>query len=195
MARILIVAVAAVWPLAAAADGPAAAATPGEASDSEALAAAPVAEGTVVMTGDTDPAAGSEAQPPGAEPQRGTPALPYDGSEVELSDFLWTHRPVVVFADTPADPAFQRQMELLRERPEALAERDVVVIVDTDPAARSPVRMALRPRGFMLAIIGKDGRVEQRKPSPWDVREISRAIDRTPLRRQEIRERASSGTQ
>ncbi|MCX7644329.1 MAG: DUF4174 domain-containing protein [Rhodobacteraceae bacterium] len=180
MARILIVALAAAWPAAAVADS-AAAATAGEAVAVSDMAGAA-------------PAGAAEAAAPEQAAPRGTPEFPYDGSEVDLADFLWTHRPVVVFADTPADPAFQRQMELLRARPEALAERDVVVIVDTDPAARSPVRTALRPRGFMLAILGKDGRVEQRKPSPWDVREISRAIDRTPLRRQEIRERGA-GTQ
>ena len=32
----------------------------------------------------------------------------------------------------------------------------------------------------------KDGQVKLRKPFPWDVREISRAIDKFPLRRQEI---------
>jgi hypothetical protein len=37
-------------------------------------------------------------------------------------------------------------------------------------------------------LIGKDGRVAQRKPSPWDVREIERAIDKMPLRQQEIRD-------
>lgn len=124
---------------------------------------------------------------------RGTPEMPYSGSEVALEDFLWVARPVVVFANTDADPAFQRQMALLRERPEALAERDVVVITDTDPEARSPVRLALRPRGFMLVIIGKDGQVELRKPAPWDVREISRSIDKMPLRQQEIRDRGLTG--
>lgn len=124
---------------------------------------------------------------------RGTPEIPYSGAEVALEDFLWVARPVVVFANTDADPAFQRQMALLRERPEALAERDVVVITDTDPEARSPVRLALRPRGFMLVIIGKDGQVELRKPAPWNVREISRSIDKMPLRQQEIRDRGLTG--
>jgi hypothetical protein len=36
-------------------------------------------------------------------------------------------------------------------------------------------------------IMGKDGEVELRKPRPWDVREISRTIDKMPLRQQEIR--------
>jgi hypothetical protein len=32
-----------------------------------------------------------------------------------------------------------------------------------------------------------------RKPQPWSVREITRAIDRFPLRRQEMLERRPSG--
>lgn len=127
------------------------------------------------------------------QPVLGTPDAPFVGADVTLDDFLWVARPVVVFANTPADPSFQRQMELLRERPEALAERDVIIITDTDPGTPSAVRRALRPRGFMLVIIGKDGQVELRKPAPWDVREISRTIDKTPLRQQEIRERGLSG--
>jgi len=111
-----------------------------------------------------------------------------DASEASLEDFLWTQRVIVVFADTPADPRFREQMDLLLSRPGELVERDVVVITDTDPDARSSVRIKLRPRGFQLALIAKDGKVNLRKPFPWDIREISRAIDKWPLRQQEIRE-------
>lgn len=123
-----------------------------------------------------------------AEVVKGTPEQPYSSSEIALEQFRWNARPLIIFADAEADPVFRRQMELLRARPEVLADRDVVVIVDTDPSARSELRTALRPRGFMLVIIGKDGQVELRKPSPWNVREISRSIDKMPLRQQEIRE-------
>ena len=112
---------------------------------------------------------------------------PRDAASVTLSDFLWQKRPVVVFADTPADPAFREQMQLLESRWPELAERDVVVITDTDPKAATPVRQTLRPRGFALVLIGKDGTIALRKPSPWDVRELMRAIDRMPMRREEIR--------
>ena len=104
-----------------------------------------------------------------------------------LAPFLWRARPIVVFADTPADPAFRQQMAFLAERADELAERDVVVIADTDPAAQSELRRLLRPRGFMMALVGKDGGVELRKPFPWDVRELTRSIDKMPLRRQEVR--------
>ncbi len=118
------------------------------------------------------------------------PALaPVDAKDVALDTLLWVARPVVVFADTPADPNFVRQVALLMERPEALQIRDVVVIVDTDPGNPSAIRRSLRPRGFSLVVLGKDGRVIQRKPAPWDVREITRAIDRTPQGQQEIQDR------
>ena len=105
----------------------------------------------------------------------------------DLAQFIWTQRPIVVFADSPFDPAFTEQMEALRAREGALEDRDVVVLVDTDPEAASELRRTLRPRGFMLVLIGKDGRVALRKPRPWDVREITRSIDKMPMRQQELR--------
>jgi len=115
--------------------------------------------------------------------------------EVNLSELKWQKRPVVVFADSPNDPAFAEQMSLLLSREGALRERDVLVITDTDPDAASDLRRKLRPRGFMLAILGKDGQVKLRKPFPWDVREISRSIDKMPIRQREIRELKESQLQ
>ena len=109
----------------------------------------------------------------------------------DLNEFIWEKRPIVVFANSPNDPSFQRQMALLEARKEALAERDVIVLTDTDPGAEGPLRKKLRPRGFALVLIGKDGGVKLRKPAPWDVRELSRVIDKMPMRQQEIRERRS----
>ncbi len=108
----------------------------------------------------------------------------------DLSEFVWTKRPIIVFADTAADPRFQQQMDLLEARVDELAKRDVVVLTDTDPASQGALRRKLRPRGFALVLIGKDGGVKLRKPFPWDVRELSRVIDKMPMRQREIRERA-----
>jgi len=109
--------------------------------------------------------------------------------DTELDSFLWTARPIVVFADTPADPRFQQQIELLKADEARLADRDVVVLMDTDPAARSPIRTKLRPRGFQMVLVDKDGVVKLRKPFPWSVREITRSIDKTPMRLREVEER------
>lgn len=107
-------------------------------------------------------------------------------SEVTLDDFLWLNRVVVVFANTDRDPAFRKQIELLNVRPEDLAMREVVVLVDTDPDELSDARRKLRPRGFSLVLVDLDGRVKLRKPAPWSVRELVRSIDKSTLRRDEI---------
>ncbi|MGR3455412.1 DUF4174 domain-containing protein [Pseudooceanicola sp.] len=131
------------------------------------------------------PAAGA-ATDPEVEP------LFIEAGDQTLDVFKWEKRPVVVFADSDRDPMFRRQMEALEAWPDELLDRDVIVISDTDPAADSPIRQALRPRGFMLVLIGKDGQIKLRKPQPWDVREISHSIDKLPERRQEIRDRRAA---
>lgn len=122
-----------------------------------------------------------------------SPAGPITVTDEAIADFQWLNRLVVVFADTPRDPSFVRQLELLTERMQPLIDRDVIVLTDTDPGAGTEIRQALRPRGFALVIVDKDSRVLLRKPAPWDVREISRAIDKTPLRQQELREKRQVG--
>lgn len=170
-------------------------AAPAAAQDGAALVAAPQGDGGVVI--DTGPTAADrasaaasaailESQDPYAAWENDRIAVQAPPS-VGLEPFLWRARPVVVFADTPADPAFRQQMAFLAERADALAERDVVVIADTDPAVPSAIRLQLRPRGFMMVLVGKDGEIELRKPFPWDVRELTRTIDKMPLRKQEVR--------
>ena len=109
-----------------------------------------------------------------------------EAAEISLTDFLWTHRPIIVLADSPDDPRFIKQMSLLRADLSELAERNAIILTDTDPSLKSALREQLRPRGFMLVLIGKDGGVKLRKPFPWNVREISRVIDKMPMRRQEV---------
>ncbi len=124
---------------------------------------------------------------PEVEPD--TPRIFFDADGVDLTEFQWVNRLVAVFADSPADPRFVQQMELLEALPEELAERDVIVLTDANPTLQSELRTKYRPRGFMLVLVGKDGTVYLRKPLPWDVREISRSIDKLPTRQQEIRDR------
>lgn len=122
-----------------------------------------------------------------------TDPLFQSADSVDLKEFVWKKRPLVVFADSENDPAFVEQIELLHAQEEELRARDVIVLTDTDPAALSSVRKTLRPRGFMLAIISKEGRVQLRKPFPWDVREITRSIDKLPIRQREIRDAKTGG--
>ncbi|HMO08760.1 MAG TPA: DUF4174 domain-containing protein [Paracoccaceae bacterium] len=139
-------------------------------------------------------AAQEAAVPAAAAPEAlAEPSMVIDAKGVTLAEFQWLKRPVLVFADSPQDPNFIRQMELIARDLPALIERDVIVITDTDPAGMSAARTRFRPRGFGIVLMDKDGVTTLRKPLPWDVREIGRAIDKWPLRRQEVLDRFPSG--
>jgi hypothetical protein len=165
-----------------------------------ALPRAPHAQEVVVLTTDTATEAAdvtaqtteTEAEAL-SEPETEGGLRILDAAEVALDTFRWQARIVAVLADTPNDPAFVQQMREIEARAADLAERDVVVLTDTDPRGRSDLRQTLRARGFMLAIIEKDGTIAQRRPAPRDVREIAAIIDRFPLRRQEMLERRPAG--
>lgn len=116
-----------------------------------------------------------------------------DASQATLGEFLWLKRPVLVFADSPQDPNYLRQMELIWRDADRLPAYDIVVVTDTDPAARSEFRKRFRPRGFNLVLMDKDGVTTLRKPLPWEVREITNAMDKFPTVRQEMLDRYPSG--
>lgn len=157
------------------------------------LALAPAVAGaqdTAILLADTATDAAEAEVAPEAEPE-GLRIL--EAAEADLDAFLWQARILAVMADSPNDPAFIQQMRYIEAGADRLIDRDVVVITDTAPRGGSALRQRLRPRGFMLAIIEKDGAIAQRRPAPRDVREIAAIIDRFPLRRQEMLERMPSG--
>lgn len=123
---------------------------------------------------------------------RADPATVFDAAQIVLDDLEYIARPLIIFGDNPNQPQVQQQLQLLARHAGELALRDVIVILDADPDARSDPRRVLRPRGFSLVLIDKDGTVVFRKPEAWDVREISRQIDKLPSRQQEIRDRQAT---
>jgi len=159
----------------------------------------PVALAQGMTEGMTEGMAEAGAQMPAATTPEADAGPPAEGLRIldarglDLGAFLWEARIIAVMADTPNDPAFIRQMRDIEAAAQDLYERDVVVLFDADPGSTSELRQRLRPRGFMVAIIEKDGSIAQRRPAPRDVRELSAMIDRFPLRRQEMLERMPAG--
>ena len=108
------------------------------------------------------PAAPAPAAP---VPEPGGPALEVLAAvDTEPAAFRTIARPLVVFADSADDPAFVAQLAMLEDRPAGLVERDVVVITDVDPAARSP------------AWPSKPARARYPKPPPADFSRARREI-------------------
>lgn len=122
-----------------------------------------------------------------------TGLLVLDARDIDVREYIWTRRIIVVMADTPSDPAFARQLAALREREDEFVLRDVVVVYDAHPDDISPLRAVLRPNGFVTAIIDKDGEVKARRPAYRTGREWMSIIDRFPTRRQELLEQLPAG--
>lgn len=118
---------------------------------------------------------------------------PVPADQVVEADYLFLRRPVLVFADSPNDPNYVRQMELLSRSYDDLAARDVILITDTSPATPSALRLKLRPRGFSLVLMDKDWKPSIRKPLPWEGREIVNSIDKMPIARAEALEKNPAG--
>ncbi len=113
-------------------------------------------------------------------------ALATEATEPDLRSLEWVSRPIVLFADSEADPRLVSQLAELDARIAELEDRDVVIVVNTTPGEESALRDRFHPRDFQFLLVDKDGTVLLRKPRPVTVREIIREIDRTTLRRQEI---------
>ena len=104
--------------------------------------------------------------------------------QFDIDGYKWQKRLFIILAESPNDPRFVEQMQYFEGAEQFLVERDVVVLWDTNPGAASALRRKFRPRDFVILLVGKDGTVFLRKPTPWNVRELSNAIDKLPIRQQ-----------
>ena len=117
-----------------------------------------------------------------------------------LERYRWQNRIIVVFADLAPRRAFDRQLALLAEDPDALAERDLIVVTTDDdrvgisgakPADPTPTDLRraydVPPDRFAVLLIGKDGGVKLRSDQPVPLADVNALIDTMPMRRREMR--------
>jgi hypothetical protein len=108
-----------------------------------------------------------------------------------LAGLLWKARPLVVVADQPTDPRFQKQIAGLEGRGRALEDYDIKLIAVTGESAALRRKLRLPAAGFAVALVGKDGGVKEAWRNPVDPDRIFALIDTMPMRRDEVRRRAS----
>lgn len=111
-------------------------------------------------------------------------------------------RPLLLFAPTPDDPGLRAQLTRLHDDAAGLAERDVLLIAlpynnpsstdttltpaDAEAARR---RFGIAPTEFIVLLIGKDGGEKLRAHKPISFSKLREAIDRMPMRQQELQRR------
>jgi hypothetical protein len=110
----------------------------------------------------------------------GLEVLQPEMSSSDLSVYVGLASLIVIFAEAPDDAEFIAQIEALRPNADELAERNVVLLTDTAPAERGPLRQSLRPRGFNIILIDSMGTLVQRRGSVIDARTLIRQIAQMP---------------
>ncbi|MFD1795732.1 DUF4174 domain-containing protein [Paracoccus aurantiacus] len=115
-------------------------------------------------------------------------AAPVNAADTDLGDFRWEARPVIVMADRADDPDFTAQMKVFRDEAEGVADRDMLIVTDTDPGAQGDLRGQLSPDGFGVYLVGKDGGVKFSSQSPVSMARFAEIIDAMPMRQREMRD-------
>ena len=108
--------------------------------------------------------------------------------EPDLAALRWQARPLLVFAQEPADPRYVAQMAQLSEAGAALRARDMVLFGDAAPERQGALRARFAPEGFLLVLIGKDGGVKLATEEVTPPEALFALVDAMPMRRREMRQ-------
>ena len=115
-----------------------------------------------------------------------------------FTDQRWSHR-MLVFTDV--DPESMQQSALFADHEEALLDRNLLVIrlgpenttlltgsvSDLPDAETFRKRFTLPSEHFEAVLVGKDGRVKERRTEPMNPDELWSIIDAMPMRIDEMR--------
>lgn len=123
-----------------------------------------------------------------------------DPVEVDLSDYRWENRILLIFSDSESNESYQEQLKAVEEHQEGIKDRDLIVISVFSKAGsniegteitqesaeelRNDYRDEDEPYTFIL--IGKDGTVKMRSNEVVPVEELFRRIDSMPMRQREM---------
>lgn len=101
------------------------------------------------------------------------PPAPAAGLAATLKAQQWHRRIVLIYAPSATDAALVRQRRLLAQQPEAVQQRDVLVLEALPARLSAPDQQFLLdklgvPVGrFSVLLIGKDGGVKRRQSTPF----------------------------
>lgn len=126
--------------------------------------------------------------------------MPARAGAAELSDYLWQHRPLLVFAPTEGDPRLVETVRRVEASQCDFADRDMVLgrivadgtstldgqVIDTDQARRLSAEFGIGADSFSAVLIGKDGGEKLRVNGVPDLAAIYAVIDGMPMRSREM---------
>lgn len=119
---------------------------------------------------------------------------------MNLKDFQWQNRLILLFAPTSQYPTYLMQLENFQDCEAEMDERDIRVLsffaddYDNDRLLEAPnedihtirKRFQAPADRFLAVLIGKDGTEKLRSKQPFNMDYINRLIDSMPMRQHEM---------
>jgi hypothetical protein len=131
-------------------------------------------------------------------------AFSQSGNEDVLNEYRWKNRPILLFAPSKADSAFQQIDKNINGLQDELDDRDIVLfqlftagksaagdtLLDEETAAELYRIYDVNPEAVTLVLIGKDGGEKLRQHiDEIDFKTVFDRIDAMPMRRREMQNR------
>lgn len=117
----------------------------------------------------------------------------------DMNDYLWRHRPLLVFAPAADDSVVAAQRSALAGHAADLLERDMILIeiigdqVSIDGRHASAMtssdlrdRYGVRDDASVVLLVGKDGGVKMSQTSALSPLDLFQTIDAMPMRQREM---------
>ncbi|MDZ7705238.1 MAG: DUF4174 domain-containing protein [Trueperaceae bacterium] len=117
-------------------------------------------------------------------------------TSLDLLQYQWENRLLLIFAPTHQNDAYQQQLTYLLDHDAGLTDRDLIVFhlfhnepsrvgddtITPDAVAKLRAEMQVRAEAFSLLLVGKDGTVKRRSDEPVPTGDLFAQIDGMPMR-------------
>ncbi|MCC5941958.1 MAG: DUF4174 domain-containing protein [Balneolaceae bacterium] len=126
---------------------------------------------------------------------------PNDPIDVNLSDYRWENRVLILYANSALDDQYTNQMQVFSNHRDGMEERDLIIIslfnegssflgdktISLQSTESLIGKFAPDEETYKLILIGKDGGVKLQSESTITAENLFGLIDSMPMRRQEMR--------
>ncbi len=118
--------------------------------------------------------------------------LIHPAGDTELSAFLWINRLIIIFADTPGRPQVPGTARQAHRRSRASDRARRRGSDRYRPGGPQPGAAEAAPARVPVRADRQGWRRQAAQAVPYSVREVTRTIDKTPMRQREVEERRES---
>jgi hypothetical protein len=107
-------------------------------------------------------------------------------ADTDLASYKWKNRVLVILAPSDNDPQLKEQRATAAASAAGFSERDLIVVTEIEVEGPIHRKFGIKLSDFQVLLVGKDGHSTLQWPKPVSSEVIFSAIDRMPMRRDEM---------